>query len=113
MCRENKIVVKTVDRKKLDFMCAGGNHQGVAANVPAHSYSSVDDILEYAKSKGEAPFIIICDEMRTAIISAQLSELPKLAALTELLFRKEEMLGLILSLQKPRAAHLNMLKLQG
>ena len=32
---------------------------------------------------------------------------------TELLFRKEEMLGLILSLQKPRAAHLNMLKLQG
>ncbi|MFQ8958260.1 MAG: TrmH family RNA methyltransferase, partial [Eubacterium sp.] len=63
MCRENKIVVKTVDRKKLDFMCAGGNHQGVAANVPAHSYSSVDDILEYAKSKGEAPFIIICDEI--------------------------------------------------
>lgn len=63
MCRENKIVVKTVDRKKLDFMCAGGKHQGVAANVPAHSYSSVDDILEYAKSKGEAPFIIICDEI--------------------------------------------------
>ncbi len=29
MCRENKIVVKTVDRKKLDFMCAGGNHQGL------------------------------------------------------------------------------------
>lgn len=30
MCRENKIVVKTVDRKKLDFMCAGGNHQGLS-----------------------------------------------------------------------------------
>ena len=63
MCKENKIVVKTVDRKKLDFMCAGANHQGVVANVPAHSYSSVEDILEYAKSKGEAPFIIICDEI--------------------------------------------------
>ena len=113
MCRENKIVVKTVDRKKLDFMCAGGNHQGVAANVPAHSYSSVDDILEYAKSKGEAPFIIICDEIEDSHNLGALSELPKLAALTELLFRKEEMLGLILSLQKPRAAHLNMLKLQG
>ena len=59
MCRENKIVVKTVDRKKLDFMCAGGNHQGVAANVPAHSYSSVDDIVDYAKRNGEAHFIII------------------------------------------------------
>lgn len=63
MCRERKIVVKTVDRKKLDFMCAGGNHQGVAANVPAHEYSTVDEILSYAREKGEQPFIIICDEI--------------------------------------------------
>ena len=63
MCRENKIVIKDVDRKKLDFMCSGANHQGVAANVPAHSYSTVDEILEYAEEKGEPPFIIICDEI--------------------------------------------------
>ena len=63
MCKENKIVVKTVDRKKLDFMCAGANHQGVVANVPAHSFSSVEVILEYAKRKGDAAFIIICDEI--------------------------------------------------
>lgn len=63
MCREKGIVVKNVDRKKLDFMCGNGNHQGVVANVPAHSYCTVDDILEYAKSKGEPPFIVICDEI--------------------------------------------------
>lgn len=63
MCRENKIVIKNVDRKKLDFMCCGANHQGVVANVPAHSYSSVDEILDYAQQKGESPFIIICDEI--------------------------------------------------
>lgn len=63
MCKEQGIVVKTVDRKKLDFMCANANHQGVAANVPAHSYSTVDEILEYAASKNEAPFLIICDEI--------------------------------------------------
>lgn len=63
MCRENKIVIKDVDKKKLDFMCGGANHQGVAANVPAHSYSTVDEILEYAKEKEEPPFIIICDEI--------------------------------------------------
>lgn len=61
MCREKGIVVKTVDRKKLDAMCAGANHQGVAANVPAHSYCSVEDILDYAEGRGEKPFIIICD----------------------------------------------------
>lgn len=63
MCRDAGIVIKTVDRKKLEFMCGGANHQGVAANVPAHSYSSVDEILDFAQSKGEAPFIIICDEI--------------------------------------------------
>lgn len=63
LCREKGIIVKNVDRKKLDFMCGNGNHQGVVANVPAHSYSTVDEILEYAKSKGEPPFIVICDEI--------------------------------------------------
>lgn len=63
LAKEKGIVIKNVDRKKLDFMSAGANHQGVAANIPAHEYSSVEDILDYAKSKDEAPFIIICDEI--------------------------------------------------
>ncbi len=63
LCKERRIVIKNVDRKKLDFMCGGANHQGIAANVPAHEYSNVDDILAYAEEKGEAPFIIICDEI--------------------------------------------------
>lgn len=63
LCKEKRIIIKNVDRKKLDFMAAGGNHQGVAANVPAHEYSTIDEILEYAQSKNEAPFLIICDEI--------------------------------------------------
>lgn len=63
LCREKGVVIKDVDRKKLDFISGGANHQGVAANVSAHEYSSVDDILAYAEEKGEAPFIIICDEI--------------------------------------------------
>ena len=63
MARDRGIVVKTVDRKKLDFISAGANHQGVAANVSAHEYCELEDILELARSKGEAPFIVICDEI--------------------------------------------------
>lgn len=63
LAREKGIVIKNADRKKLDFMCGGANHQGVIANVPAHEYSSVEDILAAAKEKGEPPFIIICDEI--------------------------------------------------
>ena len=63
LCREKKIVIKNVDRKKLDFMAPNGNHQGVVANVPAHEYSSIDDILALSEERNEAPFIIICDEI--------------------------------------------------
>ncbi|MBQ9228104.1 MAG: 23S rRNA (guanosine(2251)-2'-O)-methyltransferase RlmB [Eubacterium sp.] len=63
LCKEKHIVIKTVDRKKLDTLCGGANHQGVAANTPAHSYATVDEILALAEARGEAPFIIICDEI--------------------------------------------------
>lgn len=63
LCKEKKIVIKNVDRKKLDFLAPNGNHQGVAANIPAHEYSTIDEILEYAKEKGEEPFLIMCDEI--------------------------------------------------
>ncbi|MEG0547088.1 MAG: 23S rRNA (guanosine(2251)-2'-O)-methyltransferase RlmB [Oscillospiraceae bacterium] len=63
MCRESGGVVKEVDSKKLDYMCGGATHQGIAAYVASHEYSSVSDILEYAEEKGEKPFIIVCDEV--------------------------------------------------
>ncbi|MBQ7118117.1 MAG: 23S rRNA (guanosine(2251)-2'-O)-methyltransferase RlmB [Clostridia bacterium] len=60
-CREKKIVIKEVDKKKLDFMCGQGNHQGVAAYAAAHEYAEVEDILALAEERGESPFIIVCD----------------------------------------------------
>ncbi|MGN0469119.1 MAG: 23S rRNA (guanosine(2251)-2'-O)-methyltransferase RlmB [Acutalibacteraceae bacterium] len=63
LCKERKTVVKEVDRKKLDFMCGQGNHQGVAAYAAAHEYAEVEDIFALAESRNEQPFIIICDEI--------------------------------------------------
>ncbi|MBQ6624598.1 MAG: 23S rRNA (guanosine(2251)-2'-O)-methyltransferase RlmB [Clostridia bacterium] len=62
-CKEKGIVVKEVDRKKLDLMCGEMNHQNVIAKCAAHEYSTVEDILNLAKERGEEPFIIICDEL--------------------------------------------------
>lgn len=61
--RDGGIVVKNVNRRKLDAMCGGANHQGVAARAAAHEYAQIEDMLALAKSKGEAPFVIICDEI--------------------------------------------------
>ena len=57
------IPVKEVDGRKLDAMCFGGVHQGVAATVAVKDYAELEDIFELAEKRGEPPFIIIADEI--------------------------------------------------
>ena len=61
--KEAGAVIVPVDRRKLDAMSFTRSHQGVIALAAAHEYYSIDDILEEAASRGEAPLIVICDEL--------------------------------------------------
>ena len=61
--KEAGAVIVPVDRRKLDQMSTTRSHQGVIALVAAHVYYTIDDILEAAAEKGEAPLIVICDEL--------------------------------------------------
>ena len=61
--KEAGAVVVPVDRRKLDAMSVSHSHQGVIALVAAREYSSVEDILAEAQSRGQAPLIVICDEL--------------------------------------------------
>ena len=63
MAKEKKIIIKEVDKRKLDSMCDGETHQGVIAKVTPFKYSEVSDILDLAKERGESPFIVILDEV--------------------------------------------------
>ena len=63
MAREAGAAVVETDRRKLDQLSATGAHQGVIAMVAAHAYATVEEILENAKNRGEAPLIVICDEL--------------------------------------------------
>jgi len=63
MAREAGAVVKSVDRRKLDMMSPTGAHQGIIAFAAAHDYATVEEILKTAEERGEAPLIIICDEL--------------------------------------------------
>lgn len=58
---EKKIPLKYVNKKSMDFMSRGESHQGIIAVAGAKESCSVDDILNYAKSKNEPPFVIIAD----------------------------------------------------
>lgn len=68
IARDNNIRVDSVVREKLDELCMPfghgqktGNHQGIVAMVPGVEYCEIADILNFAKEKGEKPFIIILD----------------------------------------------------
>lgn len=63
MAIEKRILVQEVERGKLDSMSSTFSHQGVIAFVSPKDYVEVDDILAIAAEKGEAPFIIILDEI--------------------------------------------------
>lgn len=63
LAKDKGVVVKEADRRKLDVMCEGLNHQGIVAKVTPFRYCEVSDILEVAERKNEKPFIVILDEI--------------------------------------------------
>ncbi|WP_411169514.1 23S rRNA (guanosine(2251)-2'-O)-methyltransferase RlmB [Clostridium sp. MB05] len=63
IAKEKGLVLKEVDRKKLDIMTNGTNHQGVVALVTPFKYCQIADILNLAKEKKEDPFVVILDEI--------------------------------------------------
>lgn len=66
--RENRIVVVEAEKSKLDKMISAENEnirnsQGVVASVTEYKYFEIEDILQYAREKNEAPFVIILDKI--------------------------------------------------
>lgn len=57
--KEQKIMIQTVDKSRLDEIAP--RHQGLIAFASAYQYCTVEDILEAAREKDEPPFIIILD----------------------------------------------------
>lgn len=58
---EKKIPIVEVDKARLDKMSGGTHHQGVVAMAAEKEYSTVEDILDIAKERGERPLIVISD----------------------------------------------------
>jgi len=61
--KEAGAVVVPVDRRKLDAMSVTHSHQGVITLAAAHEYATIEDIMQEAADRGEAPLIVICDEL--------------------------------------------------
>ena len=63
LAKERGIVVQYVERAKIESFAGGHRHQGVLAYVAPVPYAELDDILKAAEAKGEAPFLVLLDEL--------------------------------------------------
>jgi 23S rRNA (guanosine2251-2'-O)-methyltransferase len=68
LAREQKLVIREVDKRHLDEICLPfghggkpGNHQGIVAYAAGVEYCTVADILAVAREKNEDPFVIVLD----------------------------------------------------
>ena len=55
--------VKFVTKERLDQLSETGKHQGVVAYAAAYEYATVEEILDNARQKGEAPFLFLLDNI--------------------------------------------------
>ncbi len=61
LAREQGVPVAMMERRELDRLAAGGNHQGAAAQVTPFRYADLDELLAAAKQRGEPPFLLLLD----------------------------------------------------
>lgn len=59
--KKHNVLIKYVNKERLDQLSTTGMHQGVIAEVAAYEYAEVEDMFALASKKGEDPFIIILD----------------------------------------------------
>lgn len=61
LAKQAGAVVKKVPANKLQKICGGAEHQGVAARGAEIEYASLEDLLAAAREKNEPPFLVLCD----------------------------------------------------
>lgn len=64
LAHRNQIPVEFTSKINMNKMASSEAHQGVIAQADDYRYAELDEILDYARSRGEAPFIVILDEIQ-------------------------------------------------
>lgn len=105
--RKHDTIVKFVPKERLDSMSETGAHQGVIAQVAAYDYSTVEDILKKAEDKGEAPFILLLDNIEDPHNLGAIIRTANLAGAHGVIIPKHRAVGLTATVAKTSAGALN------
>ena len=100
-------IIKYVTRQRLDQLSETGKHQGVIAVAAAYEYASVEDILQAAREKKEAPFVILLDNIEDPHNLGAIIRTANLAGAHGVIIPKNRAVGLTAVVAKTSAGALN------
>ena len=105
--RKTDTIINYVSKERLDQLSETHAHQGVIAQVAAYDYSTVDEILASAEEKGEAPFLIILDNVEDPHNLGAIIRTANLAGAHGVIIPKRRAVGLTSTVAKTSAGAIN------
>ena len=105
--KKTDTIINFVDKERLDRLANSGHHQGVVAQAAAYEYADVEDILNAAKEKGEAPFIFILDEIEDPHNLGAIIRTANLCGAHGVIIPKRRAVGLTATVAKTSAGAVN------
>ena len=105
--RKTDTIINYVSKERLDQLSETHAHQGVIAQVAAYDYSTVDEILARAEEKGEAPFLIILDNVEDPHNLGAIIRTANLAGAHGVIIPKRGAVGLTSTVAKTSAGAIN------
>ena len=105
--RKHDTILNFVSKERLDQLSETGKHQGVIAQSAAYSYAEVEDILQIARDKGEAPFVILLDNIEDPHNLGAIIRTANLAGAHGVIIPKRRAVGLTATVAKASAGAIN------
>ena len=99
--------VKFVTKERLDQLSETGKHQGVIAYAAAYEYATVAEILDNARQKGEAPFLLLLANIEDPHNLGAIIRTANLAGAHGVIVPKNRAAGLTAVVAKTSAGALN------
>ena len=90
-------------KERLEQLSETKKHQGVIAMAAAFSYATVEDILENARKKNEAPFVILLDNIEDPHNLGAIIRTANLAGAHGVIIPKRRAVGLTATVAKASA----------
>lgn len=105
--KKGDTIINFVKKERLDQISDSGKHQGVIAYAAAYEYAEVEDILNIAKEKGEAPFILLLDGIEDPHNLGAMIRTANQAGVHGIIIPKRRAVGLTATVAKTSAGAIN------